>query len=142
MQKFADAGRNRLVYGVATAVVIIIGLASRRYPALFPASLGKYPGDALWALLVFFGLGFLFPKASIRNLAICSLGFSYLDEFSQLYHASWIDGIRSTAIGHLVLGYSFSWVDILAYTIGVSCGVLFELIVGWGTMNLKREKAA
>ncbi len=48
---------------------------------------------------------------------------------SQLYHAEWIDSIRATTLGGLVLGYGFLWSDLVAYTIGVGIGFLFELIL-------------
>jgi len=113
---------------MATILVLFVGLASRRVPELFPAVLGKYPGDALWALMVFFGLGFFWTNAAISGLAISALSISYLDEISQLYQAAWINDIRHTTLGHLVLGSVFSWLDMLAYTIGVSMGVLTEII--------------
>ncbi|CKH20539.1 Protein of uncharacterised function (DUF2809) [Streptococcus pneumoniae] len=48
---------------------------------------------------------------------------------SQLYHAEWIDNIRATTLGGLVLGYGFLWSDLVAYTIGVGVGFLFEFIL-------------
>lgn len=33
--------------------------------------------------------------------------FLFVIEFSQLYHAEWIDQIRDTSLGGLVLGYGF-----------------------------------
>ena len=92
-------------------------------PALFPAFLGKYPGDALWALMVFCGLGFINPGASTLRLAVYALLISYVDEFTQLYQAPWINEIRSSYVGHLVLGSTFSWYDMAAYTVGVAFGV-------------------
>ena len=50
-----------------------------------------------------------------------------LDECSQLYHAPWIDLIRSTTLGHLVLGSGFIWGDFVAYAIGVGAGALGEI---------------
>jgi len=44
---------------------------------------------------------------------------AYLDEFSQIYQAPWINGIRATTVGHLILGSTFSWWDMLSYTVGV-----------------------
>ena len=35
-------------------------------------------------------------------------------EESQLYHASWIDSIRGTTLGALVLGHGFLWSDLPA----------------------------
>ena len=128
MQKTTYHKRKRFVYGIATILVIFVGLASRRVSELFPAVLGKYPGDVLWALMVFVGLGFFWPNASILGLAISALSISYLDEISQFYQAAWINDIRNTALGHLVLGSAFSWFDMLSYTIGVSIGVLWEII--------------
>ena len=36
----------------AMVVVILPGTGSRRFPGLLPQALGKYPGDALWSVLV------------------------------------------------------------------------------------------
>ena len=120
--------RNRFVYLSAMFAVIALGLLSRQVSGLFPAVLGKYPGDALWALMVFLGLGACFPHASSIRNGILALAFSYLIEFSQLYHAPWIDAIRHTTPGHLVLGSGFSVTDLIAYTIGVGAGVLTEYV--------------
>ncbi len=114
----------RCAYAAALLCTMVTGLASRKYPGLFPAALGKYPGDALWALMVFCGLGILQPRWSSLRLACYALLISYIDEFSQLYQAPWINGIRSTALGHLMLGSTFSWFDMLAYTIGVAIGTV------------------
>ncbi len=116
-------------FAAAFSVVVALGLASRRYPGLFPEFLGKYPGDALRALMVFCGLGFIGPGTSTLRLAVYALLISYADEFSQLYQAPWINAIRATAVGHLILGSTFSWFDMLAYTVGVAFGVLGRAIV-------------
>ncbi len=118
----------RRYYAVAFIGVVALGLASRRYPSLFPAVLGKYPGDALWALMVFCGLGFLNPGLPTLRLAVYALLISYVDEFSQLYQAPWINAVRSTYVGHLILGSTFSWYDMLAYTVGVAFGVACKTI--------------
>ncbi len=120
---------GRRWYASAFIAVTVLGLASRSYPALFPAALGKYPGDALWALMVFCGLGFISPHLSAPRLAVYTLLISYVDEFSQIYHAPWIDTDRSTYVGHLILGSTFSWFDMLAYTVGVAFGVLCQALV-------------
>src|SRR5258708_2710635 len=115
--------RNRIAYFAAVCVVIALGLASRRFPGSFPAFLGKYPGDALWALMVFLGWGIVLPKHSTLRIALYALVTSFLVEFSQLYQAPWINGIRGTAIGHLALGSGFAWGDMAAYAVGVGMGI-------------------
>ncbi|MGE7863529.1 DUF2809 domain-containing protein [Bacillus mobilis] len=121
--------RNRLLYALFTIVVIMLGLSSRKLAFALPHLLNEYLGDALWALMVFTGFGFLFPKIETKKLAFISLLFCYGIELSQLYHAEWIDNIRATTLGGLVLGYGFLWSDLVAYTIGVGVGFLFELIL-------------
>ncbi|WP_329765664.1 DUF2809 domain-containing protein [Bacillus nitratireducens] len=121
--------RNRLLYALFTIVVIILGLSSRKFAFALPDLLNEYLGDALWALMIFTGFGFLFPKIETRKLAFISLIFCYGIEISQLYHAEWIDSIRATTLGGLVLGYGFLWSDLVAYTIGVGVGLFCEYIL-------------
>ena len=107
-------------------LVIGLGLASRRYPGMFPAFLGKSPGDALWALAVFVGLGILFPRASTGRTGAAALAIAFLVELGQLYQAPWINAIRATLPGRLLLGTTFVWSDLPAYAVGVALGVLAE----------------
>lgn len=118
--------RSRLRLFAGLVAVIALGLASRRFPWLFPAFLGKYPGDALWALMVFVGFALFKPRAATSVLALLALGTSCLVELTQLYRAPWLDQIRSTTAGHLVLGSTFSWLDMAAYAVGVAVGSLID----------------
>lgn len=104
----------------AWVAVIVCGLLSRKYPFLLPAFLGKYPGDALWAVMVYLGCAFIRPGAATGRLAAGALAICYLDELSQLYQAPWINAVRATTAGHLVLGSTFSWHDMFAYTVGIA----------------------
>ncbi len=121
--------RSRLWLVVGFVAVIALGLASRKFTWLFPALFGKYPGDSLWALMVFLGWAWCKPGASTRNIAGLAVTTSCLVEFSQLYQASWLNSIRSTTLGHLVLGSTFSWLDIAAYAVGVLVGALIDALV-------------
>ncbi|PFZ65996.1 ribosomal maturation YjgA family protein [Bacillus wiedmannii] len=121
--------RNRLLYALFTIVIIILGLSSRKLAFALPHLLNAYLGDALWALMIFTGFGFLFPKIDTKKVVFISLLFCYGIEVSQLYHAEWIDSIRATTLGGLVLGYGFLWSDIVAYTIGVGIGMFCEFML-------------
>ncbi|MFP3377268.1 DUF2809 domain-containing protein [Bacillus sp. SIMBA_069] len=121
--------RNRLLYALFTIVIIILGLSSRKLAFALPHLLNAYLGDALWALMIFTGFGFLFPKIDTKKVAFISLLFCYGIEVSQLYHAEWIDSIRATTLGGLVLGYGFLWSDLVAYTIGVGVGMFCEFML-------------
>ncbi len=118
--------RQRKLYAVVIVVVIVLGLLSRRFPNALPAMLGKYPGDALWALMIFFGIGFLFPRLASVRVAGSALAFSGAVEFSQLYQAPWIEAWRETLAGRLILGRGFAWNDLAAYAVGVFIAWVLE----------------
>jgi hypothetical protein len=118
--------RSRPLLALAIIGTIALGLASRRYPAFVPSFLGKYPGDGLWAMVVCWGIGWLRPSLRVSRVAVLALAVSYADEFSQLYQAHWINDVRSTTLGHLLLGSVFSWSDLLAYTFGVAISALLD----------------
>ncbi len=117
--------RNRLLYAGLTAAAVVAGLASRQFFGGSPF-VRAYVGDALWALMVFFGIGLLFVRWSTTTVALAALLFSFGIEFSQLYHAPWIDALRHTRLGGLALGFGFVWSDLLSYSAGVVVGVAVE----------------
>src|SRR5262245_276299 len=100
--------RSRPLYGLAAALTIGAGLLWRSGLLPLPEFPAKYGGDSLWALMLFFGLGFVFRRSTTAQLALGTIGIAWCVEFSQLYHAPWIDSVRSTRLGHLVLGSSFN----------------------------------
>ena len=118
--------RRRLLQLAATVVVIALGLASRAFPQFVPDSLGKYPGDALWAMMIVFGLGIFATRMRTWQLALWALLVCFAVEFSQLYQAPWIVELRSHTVGHLVLGSFFGWADLIAYTAGVAVAAIVD----------------
>jgi len=121
--------RKRIWHLIAFLATIAAGLASRRFSQALPAFLEKYPGDALWALMVFFGLGAVFRRASSLRLGVGALGFSFGIEALKLCDVPWLVSVRHTTLGHLVFGHVFSWQNLVAYTIGVVLGVMVEVLV-------------
>lgn len=110
---------RRWAYLVITFLVILTGLASRRYGELLPAFIAKYAGDTLWAVMVYGGLHFLFPSVSVFTAAMSSLLFAYGIEISQLYQADWANAVRNTPLGSLIFGHGFLWSDMICYTVGI-----------------------
>ncbi len=93
-----------------------------------PAFLAEYAGDTLWALMLFLLISTLLAGRQVLARAAISLAIAFLVEISQLYHAPWIDSIRQTTLGGLVLGFGFLWTDLVCYTVGIATGSLTE----WG----------
>jgi len=116
-------------YLLATVGTLALGLASRRYPQVFPAAMGKYPGDVLWSLMVYFGMAAIFNKASSLEVGFRALCFAFGIEALKLCQAPWLASLRHTTLGHLVFGHVFSWQNLVAYTLGVLLGLLVEALV-------------
>lgn len=132
--------RSRVIYGVLIVLTIVLGLCSRRYSGSLPNWIGTYAGDTLWGLMIFLMIGFLFTVMKTRRVAVISILFTFIIETSQLYHAQWIDAIRRTLIGGLVLGYGFLWSDLICYTIGILIGVLIEKFL-WSSKHYNRQRS-
>jgi len=116
--------KSRLTFFILIIIIIILGLLSRHFPGI-----PLFIGDILWALMVYFIVRFIFIKQTIKWVTVASLLFCYGIEFSQLYKAPWIDNLRHTLFGRLVLGDTFLWGDMLCYTVGVGIGILIELLM-------------
>lgn len=120
--------RNPLVQIILIALACLLGIGSRRYAHALPWFIAAYAGDTLWALAAFLGFGLVLPRQLIGKVAVLAMAFSVLIEVSQLYHAPWIDSIRHTTIGGLILGFGFMWSDLVCYAVGVGFGVAMEIL--------------
>ncbi|TLM91923.1 ribosomal maturation YjgA family protein [Hymenobacter jeollabukensis] len=118
----------RLRYAILSGLVLGLGLASRRFRAGLPAWVGLYAGDVLWALLVFGLVSGLRPTWSARRRAAVAGAFSLVIELSQLWQAPWLQALRGTTPGALVLGRGFLWSDLACYAGGVLLGWALD---GW-----------
>jgi hypothetical protein len=120
--------RTPLLWIALIALAAILGIGSRRFDSHLPGFVATYAGDTLWALAAFLGVGLVLPRTSTWRVAVLAMLLSVLVEISQLYHAPWIDSIRSTTPGGLILGYHFVWSDLACYAVGVGFGVVIETI--------------
>ncbi len=121
-------GRPPILWFALIAVVVALGLGSRRYAGYLPGFVAAYAGDTLWATAAFLGFGLLLPRASTWRVALLAMSLSVLVEVGQMYHAPWIDSIRRTRLGGLILGYDFVWSDLACYAVGVGLSILIELV--------------
>ncbi|CDM68181.1 putative membrane protein [Clostridium bornimense] len=120
--------RNRITYLMCIIVVIILGLASRTYEDILPVFIGKYIGDVLWAFMIYLIIVFLFKRISVIKVSLISLLICYGVEFLQLYQSEWINNIRDTVIGSLILGHGFLYTDLICYIVGIVLAVIFEML--------------
>lgn len=126
---------RRFYYLLGIFISIIGGLLSRKFGASLPTFLAVHTGDALWAMMVYFGFRFLLPKSPGLS-AILGASFCFVIEFSQLYQAGWINAVRNTTIGALVLGKGFLWIDLVRYTVGI----FLAFIIDWAIILRRKEE--
>ena len=128
MSSVAASGfrRSRLVLSLLALAVIAIGLASRRGYVPFPAALGNYPGDALWAWVVLLCVAWVRPAITRTRLVGWSLLMAFAIEFLQLYQAPWMQALRANKLAYLVLGNGFDPLDLLAYVVGIALGAAVD----------------
>ncbi|MTH54576.1 DUF2809 domain-containing protein [Bacillus mangrovi] len=119
--------RSRPFYGLLLILVIGLGLLSRRLSFWLPDGVNTYLGDALWAAMIFTGFAFLFNRRNTAVIAAAAGLYCILTECSQLYQAAWINEVRETTAGGLVLGYGFLWSDLIAYAMGITACTMTEL---------------
>jgi hypothetical protein len=116
----------RLVYLILVPIVIVTAFATRSGSPFIPAFVAEYGSDTLWTFMAFMVIRLAAPRWAIWKSAALALAISYACEVSQLYHAPWIDTIRSYRLGVVLLGNYFVWSDLVCYTVGVLFGAFSE----------------
>ncbi|MFC1462368.1 DUF2809 domain-containing protein [Verrucomicrobiota bacterium] len=102
----------------------------------------KYAGDTLWALAAFFSLKAVLPRMHAVTAAGIAIGAASTVEISQLYQAPFINAIRDTRVGGLILGFGFKWSDLVCYTCGAGVGMVLDLLLTRSKSSEEGEQKA
>ena len=122
----------RRPYFVALALVTIAaGLAVHFRGHAFGDAAQDIIGDALWAMMMVWCVGVLIPQSAMLLRGAIALAISFGVEFSQLIHTPALDSLRTSTVGHLVLGSGFDGRDLASYACGVVVAMLIERAMGW-----------
>ncbi|QFG01160.1 DUF2809 domain-containing protein [Psychrobacillus glaciei] len=116
----------RIVYMFAVVITILLGLSSRKYSQSLLPFVAQNAGDVMWAMMVYFGFRFLLVRKSLLTAIWLSFSFSFGIEISQLYQAEWINQIRNTLLGALILGIGFLEVDLIRYAVGIMFATVLD----------------
>ncbi|MES2648944.1 MAG: DUF2809 domain-containing protein [Bacteroidota bacterium] len=88
-----------------------------------------YVGDVIVAILVYcFARSFLQIPYLVTSVIV--LIFCFAIETSQYFHLIEKLGLENALWAKLVLGTSFAWTDLLAYTVGVAIVLFAEMTIG------------
>lgn len=107
-------------------MTIVLGLWVHLGGGLLSTSVRDVLGDALWAMMMAWGVAVAVPRSPRRVRAGWALGICWAVELSQLYHSPAVDAWRRTTLGHLVLGSDFDPRDLVAYAAGIVAAILLE----------------
>ncbi len=110
-------------YFITTILLFLIEVGIALY--IHDDFIRPYMGDVLVVLLLYCFIQSFFTF-SVKATAVVVLLFSFTIEFLQYIHIVEKLGLQKYAIARTVLGTSFSWIDLLCYTIGVILIVLIE----------------
>ena len=111
--------RRRLLFLLLAVLTIGVGLAVHIYGEAVPRAFRDKLGDALWAAMMTWFVAAAIPSAKATTRAAVSIGICFAVELSQLIHTPWLESVRDTTLGSLVLGSGFDAADLAAYAVGV-----------------------
>ncbi|MEO6719595.1 MAG: DUF2809 domain-containing protein [Ferruginibacter sp.] len=84
-----------------------------------------YVGDLLVVILIYsFVKSFLNTPYLVTALAV--LVFSYAVEILQYFHVVNKLGLEHSKYARIVIGTSFEWIDLIAYTLGIALVIYIE----------------
>lgn len=93
------------------------------------AIIRPYGGDFLVVILIYCFVRTFFDTPVLRT-AIGVLLFSYFIEITQYFHLVNLLGLQDCKIARIVMGTYFSFVDMLAYTLGILLVLIIEKLFG------------
>lgn len=127
--------KTRIHYFILIIAIIISGLLLRK-STLVPL----WIGDMLYASMMYFVIRFILLKKRPLFVCLLSFGICIAIECSQLLHTGWLDAIRKTLPGRLILGQGFLWSDLTAYAMGAIFGLTIDTINRRQFLNRKYGK--
>ena len=118
--------KRRLVASGLVPLVIAFGLGCKSYRGVGSEWINNWgPASVAYVLLFMLLIFILVPRADwIRRIAIGVCIGTCIIEVLQLWNPHFLETLRATLLGRLVLGNTFSWWDFPAYIIGCLLGVL------------------
>ncbi len=106
----------RLKYFLAAGLLLFTEIAIALYA--HDRFIRPYAGDFLVVILIYcFVRSFL--KAPVVVTAFSVLLFAYCVEISQYFQLVKMLGLQHSRLANIILGNSFEWIDMLAYTLGI-----------------------
>jgi hypothetical protein len=113
-------------YFIAFILLLVIEILIALY--VHDSIIRPYIGDYLVVILLYCLLR-SFVKISVVPAAISVLLFSYILEILQYFHVVELLGLQNSTLASTIIGTSFAWIDLLAYTAGIATVLLTDRIL-------------
>lgn len=110
-------------YFVFTIALFLIEVLIALY--LHDQFVRPYVGDLLVVILIYCFVR-SFVQAPVIPVALGVLVFSYIIETLQYFNLVKLLGLEHSRLANIVIGNHFTWVDIIAYTLGIGFTILIE----------------
>ncbi|MBW4515094.1 MAG: DUF2809 domain-containing protein [Timaviella obliquedivisa GSE-PSE-MK23-08B] len=114
--------RTALLVGIA--LIIPLGYGVRFAPGLGMPLLQDIFGSLAYQILLMLIFTFFYPRASLVKVAVWVCVASCVSELLQLWQPPFLQAIRATWLGRIVLGNTFTLSDFPPYAVGSFLGWL------------------
>jgi Protein of unknown function (DUF2809) len=114
----------RLLLIINIAAVILLGYIVR-FSHVFVESFHHIAGCVFYAVMWVLVAAFLYPRTNRRPIAIWVFLGTCGIEFLKLCQPPWLQAIRATLPGRLILGTTFDWYNFPIYLFGCYLGWLW-----------------
>jgi hypothetical protein len=111
-------------YFILAILLFITEILIARY--LHDNIIRPYGGDFLVVMLIYCMVK-TFLNTSIVPTAIAVLLFAYVVEILQYFRLIALLGLQHSRLACIIFGTSFSWTDILCYTLGIAVVIAVEM---------------
>lgn len=115
--------RFNLVYFVLAVLLVATDILI--VDSLHDAVIRPYGGDLLWGIFLYCLVRCL-VNSPVVPTAIAVLVFCYAEETLQYFHLADRLGFRKPSLMRTLIGTSFTWVDMLCYTLGIGMVLILE----------------
>ena len=130
----------RLALLLSISIIVPLGYWVRFAPtdewAWLRDALGSVAYETFWILLILL----FWSQASITQTALTVFAATCALEVLQLWQPPFLQALRATLLGRLVLGNTFSWADFPAYAVGSFVGYGWATLLRWVVKRLPSNK--
>lgn len=116
--------RYRLALLIGMILIIPLGYSVRFATGLGSPVFQDVCGSIAYQILLMFLFAFFYPRMNLVKVAIAVFVLSSAIELLQLWQPPFLQAIRATWAGRVLLGNTFLWADFPPYAIGSFLGWL------------------